>query len=218
MRRKSFLAPLAVAVAGLALTGAGVYAGLTAVATGTETVNSGVLSLTLAHDGSSAGFPQTLTNVAPGDVYNTYVNLTNGSSSNLDGQNITLAVAGSPSNSTLITPPVADGTTGLQVSITQCSVAWTVTTGTPGSVSCGGQTTSLLGATAVSSLGSAASFISGAIPAGSTYHLEVSLTEPSSLNETSTNGTLPSSSIEGQSVTLTYTFSEAQRAATITNG
>lgn len=213
------MAAVFVTACGTLMTGVGVYAGLNAVATGTESVNSGTISLTLGHDGNSAGFGQTVSSMVPGDVYNTYVTLTNGTASNISAQNITLAVAGSPSNSTLITPPAADGTTGLQVSITQCSVAWTVTTGTPGAGSCtGGTSTSLLATTAVSSLGTAASFISGTIAPAAVYHLQVSLTLPSSLNETTTNGTTPVSSIQGQSVTLTYTFSESQRTATTTNG
>lgn len=216
-KTKALLGASAVTAVGLLLTGVGVYAGLNAAATGTESVNSGTISLTLGHDGSSAGFPQTISSMAPGDVYNTYVTLTNGTASNLAAQDITLAVTGNPSNSTLITPPAADGTTGLEVAITQCSVAWTVTPGTPGSASCSGTSTSMLPATAVSTLGTAATFISGAISPAAVYHLQFQLTLPSSLNETTTNGTTPASSIQGQSVTLTYTFTESQRTATTTN-
>ena len=35
-------------------------------------------------------------------------------------------------------------------------------------------------------------------------------------NETTTNGTLPGGTIQGLSTTLTFTFSETQRAATTT--
>jgi hypothetical protein len=205
----------AATLGGLTLTGIGVYAGLNAVATGTESVSSGTISLILGADGNSTGLPQTISNMVPGDVYNTYVTLTNGAA--MAGQNLTLAVTGSPSNSTLISPPAADGTTGLQVTVTQCSVAWTVTVGTPGAGTCGGTSTSLLAATAVSSLGTAATLVAGSITAGGVYHLQVQLTLPSSLTETTTNGTVPTSTIQGQSVTLTYTFSESQRAATTTN-
>ena len=220
MTGKGALAAAAVVTAGgLLMTGVGVYAGLNAVATGTTAVSSGTLSLTLGSDGNSAGFPQTVSNMAPGDVYNTYVNLTNGTSSNLPAQDITLAVAGNPTSSTLITPPSADGTTGLTVAITSCTVAWTVTKGTPGSGTCtGGTTASVLATTPVASLGTATSLVAGAIAPAAAYHLQVTLTLPSSLNETTTNGSLPSSTIQGQNLTLTYTFSESQRTATVTNG
>lgn len=216
-KSKALLGASAVTGVGLLLTGVGVYAGLNAAATGTESVNSGTISLTVGHDGNSAGFPENVSGIAPGDVYNTYVTLTNGTAGNLAAQNITLTVTGNPSNSALITPPAADGTTGLQVAVTQCSVAWTVTTGTPGSASCSGTSTSLLPATAVSSLGTAASLISGAISPAAVYHLQVQLILPSSLNETTMNGSAPASSIQGQNVTLTYTFAESQRTATTTN-
>lgn len=217
LMNKPLLAAAFLTACGVVLSGVGVYAGLNAVATGTESITSGTISLTLGHDGNSAGFPETVSSMAPGDVFNTYVTLTNGTSSDIAAQNITMAVTGSPTGSTLITPPSSDGSTGLEVSVTECSVAWTVTTGTPGSASCSGTSTSLLSAAAVSSLGGGLALISGSIAPGAVYHLQVSLTLPSSLNETTTNGTTPSTSIQGQSVTLTYSFAESQRSATTTN-
>jgi len=205
MGKGALAAAVVVTGGGLLMTGIGVYAGLNAAATGTTAVTSGAISLTLNHDGNSAGFPQTVSNMVPGDVQNTYVNLTNGTASNVAAQNLTLAVAGAPSNSTLITPPAADGPTGLTVAVNQCSVAWTVTTGTPGSASCSGTTTALLAATPVASLGTASTVVSGAIAAAAVYHLQVTLTLPSSLSETTTNGVAPAQTIQGQTVTLTYT-------------
>jgi hypothetical protein len=214
------LAAAAVVTAGgLLMTGVGVYAGLNAVATGSTGVTSGTLSLTLGADGNSTGFPQTVSNIAPGDVYNTYVNLTNGTSTSLAGKDITLAVA-APSSNPLITPPSGDGgTVGLTVTVNSCSVAWTVTPGTPGSATCSGTggATQILAPTAVSSLSTAASLISGAIAPAAVYHLQMTLTLPSNLNETTTNGTPPTQTIQGQSVTLNYTFGETQRTATTTN-
>lgn len=215
-RERRRLLAAAFAAGLLALTGAGVYAGLNATATGSESVTSGTLSLTLGKDGNSAGFPQSVSNMAPGDTTNTYVTLTNGTAGGLAGQNLTLSVTGSPATSTLITPPAADGSTGLQVSVTQCSVAWTVTVGTPGSASCSGSTTTLLSPSSVASLSSPATLVSGTIPAGQVYHLQVSLTLPSSLTETTTNGTPPTTTIQGQSVTLSYSFGESQRTGATT--
>jgi len=75
--RRTTLAAL-VAVGGLILTAGGVYAGLNAVATNTtpQTVTSGTLKLTMANDG--VGFSQNISDVAPGDVVNRFVDLTNG--------------------------------------------------------------------------------------------------------------------------------------------
>src|SRR5579862_4287996 len=65
------------AVSVIAATSAGVYAGLSATATGTSAVSSGTLLMTLTADGTSAGLPETISGMAPGDVYNVYVNLNN---------------------------------------------------------------------------------------------------------------------------------------------
>src|SRR5438874_5315420 len=88
--RRTTLA-VAVALGGLILTAGGVYAGLNAVATNTtpQTVTSGTLKLTMANNG--AGFSQSITDVAPGDVVNRFVDLTNGGT--LDAQNLTLTVS-----------------------------------------------------------------------------------------------------------------------------
>jgi hypothetical protein len=198
----------AFAAGALGLTGAGVYAGLNATATGTASVTSGTLSLTLANGTGSVGFPQTITNMAPGDVVNTYVDLSNGSS--LAGSDLTLSVSGT--NGNLLTTSAAKG---LAVAITQCSVAWTATTG-----ACTGGTTTALGSPAsdpVATLtGTPNTLVSGAVATSSLYHLQVSLTLPNQ-SETTVNGTPPTPTIQGLSTTLTYTFAENQRAATITN-
>src|SRR5207302_7572103 len=88
--RRTTLA-VAVAIGGLLLTAGGVYAGLNAVATNTtpQTVTSGTLKLTMANNG--AGFSQNISDMAPADVVNRFVDLTNGGT--LDAQNLTLAVS-----------------------------------------------------------------------------------------------------------------------------
>ncbi len=204
-RRWTLLLAAAFAAGVLGLTGAGVYAGLNATATGTANVTSGTLSLTMSAESGSAGFPQTVSNMAPGDVDNTYVDLANGSG--LAGQNLTLGVTGT--GSTLLT---TSATKGLAVSVTSCSVAWTVASGT-----CSGTSTALLASTAVSSLGTPVTIVSGAIATSATWHLQVSLTLPDQ-SETTVNGVTPTTSIQGLSTTLTYTFGESQRAPTTTNG
>jgi len=207
-RRFSGRTVVAIAFAGVAIaaTGAGVYAGLNATSTGTAAVASGTLSLTMANGTGSQGFPQTVNNMAPGDVINSYVDLTNGAS--LAGKALTLGVAGT--GSTLLTTST---TKGLAVTVTQCSVAWTATTGV-----CSG-TTTVLGTASdpVATLSTTPNtLISGAVATSAIYHLQVSLALPDQ-NETTVNGSVPSNSIQGLSTTLTYTFTESQRTATTTN-
>jgi hypothetical protein len=205
--------PLAGAVAGGALlvtAGFGVWASLSATAFNTtpHSISSGTLSLTLADNG--AGFTSTVSNMAPGDVVNRYVDLTNGGT--LDAQGLTLGVAATGST-TLITDGTSPATKALRVSVSSCSTSWTPTTGV---CSASGTVTSLLAATPLSSLSTAASLISGAVAHAAIVHLQVSVQLPDQA-ETTTNGTAPATTIQGQSASLTYTFSEAQRTATTTN-
>jgi hypothetical protein len=192
----------------LSLTGAGVYAALSAAATGTSSVTSGTLLMTLAHDGSSAGLPETITGMAPGDVYNVYINLDNtGTLASAAG--MTLGASASPV--TALTNGSIAGE-GLSVSVTQCSATWSAGGG------CSGSTTTILASTALSSFSSAqtlSNIPSLAASTGQVAHLQFSLSLAGT--ETSTNGTLPGSTIQGLSTTITWTFTEQQRTATTTN-
>src|SRR5688572_8079461 len=90
---RRLLAAFAIGAAGLAITGSGVYAALNATASNTTAQNatSGVLSLTMANNG--VGFSQEVSDLAPGDRVNRYVNLIQGA--DLDGKDLTLKVTDS---------------------------------------------------------------------------------------------------------------------------
>jgi hypothetical protein len=193
-------------------TAAAVYAGLTAQATGTETVSSGTLNLQLSTGDQGAGFPSTFSGyMAPGDVDNVYVNLDNtGTLASAAG--MTLWVAGNPVNS--LTDGTAPGE-GLAVTMSQCSVAWA-------GGACSGSITPILNQTMVDTMntaGSAANLLN--VPAlaattGQVAHLQVSLTLLGT--ENSVNAVTPVPSIQGLGpVTLTYTFTETQRAPVTTD-
>jgi hypothetical protein len=203
--RRTTATAVAFAVCGLAITGTGVYAALNATAfnSSAEHVTSGTLSLTLADNGD--GFSQSVSNLAPGDVVNRYVDLSN--NGNLAAKDITLSV--SDSGSSLLS---TDASKGLHVTVVSCSSG----TWTPGTGACSGTTTTLVNNAALATIaGSPQSVVSGAVAVGATYHLKMSLTLPDQ-NETTTNGSLPSGTIQGLSANLTWTFSEAQRTATTT--
>jgi hypothetical protein len=206
-RRWTYLIAGVFGIGVLSVTGAGVYAGLTATATGTQTVNSGTLSLTLGANTGSGGFGQTVSNMAPGDQHNVYVVLTNGGT--LAATGLTLGVAGTGSN--LLT----DAAKGLAVVINGCTVAWTVTTGTPGSGTCGGTPSVVLISTPVATLATAAALTPSTMAVNAQLFLQVNLTLPNQ-TENTLNGTPPSPTIQGLTTTLTYTFNEAQRTAQTT--
>jgi len=202
------------AVAGLLTTSigllatAGVYAGLSATATGAEQVTSGSLNLTLTPD-VGVGFTNFTGKMAPGDTDNVYVNMNNtGTLASAAG--MTLAVAGAPANA--LTNGAVAGE-GLTVTATQCSVAWTLATG-----ACSGTATTVLATTQVSALATptALSGIPALIAAtGQVAHVQVSLGLVAT--ETSTNGVAPGSTVQGLSTTLTYTFTEQHRTGVATN-
>ncbi|PNH85238.1 hypothetical protein [Arthrobacter sp. AFG20] len=202
------LAAFAVGAAGLAITGGGVYAALNATASNTTAQNasSGILSLTMANNG--AGFGQAVSNVAPGDVVNRYVTLTQGNE--LAGKDLTLAVA--DANPTLLT---TSATKGLRVTVTQCVGGdWTVT----GAGACTGSGASPLAlATSVplSTLASTPAALTSSVAAGSTVKLQITLTLPDQ-TETTVNGVQAAGSIQGLTSALTWTFGETQRTATTT--
>jgi len=193
------------------LTTAGVYAALSGTATGSESVSSGTLNLTLSPD-VGVGFSNFVGKMAPGDTDNVFVNLNNtGTLSTAAG--MTLWVAGNPVNA--LTNGSAPGE-GLTVTATQCSVAWTLATGV-----CSGATTPILATAQISTfntLGTAVNLSnvpSLAASVGQVAHVRVSLGLVGT--ETSVNGVTPSPTIQGLSTTLTYTFTEQQRAGIATN-
>jgi spore coat-associated protein N len=205
-KRRALAAGFAVSV--LLLTGAGVYAALTATATGTSAVTSGTLLMTLSADGTSGGLPETVTAMAPGDVYNVYVNVNNtGTLASAAG--MTLGAAANPV--TALTNGSIAGE-GLAVTVNQCSVVWSAT-GT-----CSGTTTSILANTPLSTFASPQSLsnVPSLVAAtGSLAHLQFGLSMAGT--ETSTNGVLPTPTIQGLSTTITWTFTEQQRAGQTTN-
>ena len=207
---RALVAGLFVASVGL-LTTTGVYAALSGAATGSESVSSGTLNLTLSPD-VGTGFSNFTGKMAPGDTDNVFVNLNNtGTLASAAG--MTLWVAGTPSNA--LTNGTAPGE-GLTVTATQCSVAWTLATGV-----CSGTTTPILATRQISTMNTAGTAVNlSNVPSlvaatGQVAHVQVSLGLVGT--ETSTNGVTPSPSIQGLSTTLAYTFTEQQRLGVATN-
>ncbi len=195
-----------VGMVGVAVTAGGVYAALSATAFNStaQNVSSGTLKLTMADNG--AGFSQAVTNIAPGDVVNRYVDLS--ANGTLDGRQLTLGVADSVGSKL-----TNDAVKGLKVTVTSCTGAtWVAATGV-----CAGVTSVVVNNAALSTLTTTpASMVSGSVAAGTALHLQMSVTLPDQA-ETTANGVLPVGTIQGLSAALTWTFTDQQRAATTTN-
>jgi len=192
-------------VGGIGLISNSVFAGLTATATSVpQSVTSQTMKLTQSASGSTAGFSSSISNMAPDDIIYRYIDLKNEGSMN--GTALTLRLADS-ATSTL----TSNASIGLQVQIDECSVAWSVT------YTCTGDTTSVLAGTSANALTTAdRSLTVASLAAGATSKLRIKLSIPTS-SEVTTNGSLPATTVQGQTSNLTWTFTEAQRVATTTN-
>ena len=188
----------AAALGGTGMVSSNVFAALTATATNTSggQVTSGTLKLTMvpsATAGTTAGFSTAIGNIGPGDTYNRYINLVNGGT--LDGMTPTLQLVTSDTNTL-----VESTTAGLQIAISGCATAWTVT------FTCSGGATTVLGSTPAKTLKTGATTITlPTLLAGQTSYLKVSISLPAS-TENVLNGVLPSGTIQGLTANLTWTF------------
>lgn len=197
-------------VAGAAIftAGAHVIAGLNATATGADSANVGTLKLSQTASSGSVGLAQTITNLAPGDVVNRYVTLLNGGT--LDAKDLGLAIAATGTAS-LITD--GSGAKALTVAVNSCSGSWNATTG-----ACTGTSTVEVAATPLNTWSTKQIFNVTKTLAANTgaTNLQIQVALPDQ-NETTINGVLPGVTVQNGSVTLNYTFSEAQRISSASN-
>ena len=138
--RRGFTPAALVGVAlAAALGGAGVYATYTSVASQSQTVASGTVTLALGATGASTNrLNISASGIVPGDTMQRSVDLNVSGSADL--ASITLTTTASPS-SLLDT----DTTNGLQMVIDKCSVAWTEAGTSPAfTYTCGGSTSAVL--------------------------------------------------------------------------
>jgi hypothetical protein len=211
---RSAAGPLAVAAIGaaiLAILGNGVDATLSALTEGDRSpeITSGTLLLTL--DDVGVGFSTDVTDLAPGDVVERFVDVTNAGSLDTDELTMELSAAG---DTVLITDGAAPSTTkAVTIAIDRCSIPWDVS---PSSSTCAGTLTSQIAAAPLGSVVDTVSTVAPSLAAGDLIHLRVRVSLPDQ-DETSINGNLPTPTVQGRSVTVTATFRADQREATTTS-
>jgi predicted ribosomally synthesized peptide with SipW-like signal peptide len=195
MRRNPFPARkllLSIAVLGSAasIAGVGTFATFTSSTSASHTIASGTLSLTapVSRLGTGASL------IAAGDTMQRAIDLSYSGTISLGSATLTTSAT---SSSLLDT----DATNGLQIAIDKCSQAWTES-GPPYTYTCGGSTSSVLASRAL--IGSAIALSNLTLTAGSTDHLRVTVTLPSSADNT----------LQNKSSTIDYTFTGVQRAGT----
>ena len=193
MRRNRFPARkllLSIAVLGSAasIAGLGTFATFTSSTSTSHTIASGTLSLTAPVSRLGTGASP----IAAGDTMQRAIDLSYSGTISLGSATLTTSAT---SSSLLDT----DATNGLQIAIDKCSQAWTES-GPPYTYTCGGATSSVLASRAL--IGSAIALSNLTLAAGSTDHLRVTVTLPSSADNT----------LENKSSTIDYTFTGVQRA------
>jgi spore coat-associated protein N len=195
------LGSFAVLGAAASVAGLGTFATFTSSTSASQTIATGAVSIALGATGASTNrLTIGASNVVSGDTIQRSVDLINNGTAGSDNlSSIQLTTA--PSTSSLLD---TDATNGLQMVIDKCSVAWTEGGTAPAyTYTCGGTTSSVLASRAVTGSSLALSNLS-ALTTGSTDHLRVTLTLPSSAGNT----------FQGLTSTISYTFVGTQRAAT----
>jgi spore coat-associated protein N len=185
------IASLAVLGAAAAIAGFGTYATFTSSTSASHTIATGTLSLT---SGPTNRLGTGASAIAAGDTMQRAIDLNYAGSVSFGS--VTLTTSASPS-SALDT----NTTDGLQVAIDKCSVAWTES-GPPYTYTCSGSTSTVLASQPI--IGSNVALSNLTLTAGSTDHLRVTVTLPS------TAGNI----LQNLSSTIAYTFGGVQRAGT----
>jgi spore coat-associated protein N len=185
------IASLAVLGAAAAIAGFGTYATFTSSTSASHTIATGTLSLT---SGPTNRLGTGASAIAAGDTMQRAIDLNYAGSVSFGS--VTLTTSASPS-SALDT----NTTDGLQVAIDKCSVAWTES-GPPYTYTCSGSTSTVLASQPI--IGSNVALSNLTLTAGSTDHVRVTVTLPSTAGN----------SLQNLSSTIAYTFSGVQRAGT----
>jgi spore coat-associated protein N len=183
---------LSIAVLGSAasIAGLGTFATFTSSTSASHTIASGTLSLTAPVSRLGTGASP----IAAGDTMQRAIDLSYSGTISFGSATLTTSAT---SSSLLDT----DTTNGLQIAIDKCSQAWTES-GPPYTYTCGGSSSSVLASRAL--IGSAIALSNLTLTAGSTDHLRVTVTLPSSADNT----------LQNKSSTIDYTFNGVQRAGT----
>jgi predicted ribosomally synthesized peptide with SipW-like signal peptide len=172
------------------IAGLGTFATFTSSTSASHTIASGTLSLTAPVSRLGTGASP----IAPGDTMQRAIDLSYSGTISFGSATLTTSAT---SSSLLDT----DAANGLQIAIDKCSQAWTES-GPPYTYTCGGSTSSVLASRAL--IGSALALSNLTLTAGSTDHLRVTITLPSSADNT----------LQNKSSTIDYTFAGVQRAGT----
>jgi predicted ribosomally synthesized peptide with SipW-like signal peptide len=185
------IATIAVLGAAAAIAGLGTFATFTSSTSTSHTIASGTLSLTsgpVNRLGTGASL------IAAGDSMQRAIDLNYAGSVDMGSATLTTSASTSSALDT-------DTTDGLRLAIDKCSVAWTES-GPPYTYTCGGSVSTVLASQPL--IGSNVGLSNLTLTAGTTDHLRVTVTLPSTAGN----------AFQNLSSTVGYTFTGVQRAGT----
>jgi spore coat-associated protein N len=195
--RERLVLSIALILIAVSLAGVGAFATFTSTASVSQSVTSGTVTIGLGDTGTADNrLDVAATGVVPGDTIQRAVKVSN--TGNQDFASISLTTTATTS-SLLDT----DATNGLQMVIERCSVAWTESGSAPAyTYACSGTTSTVVSSRAI--IGAGVTFANVLLTAGSTNHLRVTVSLPSTAGN----------SLQGLTSVISYAFTGTQRAAT----
>lgn len=179
------------------IAGLGTFATFTSTTSASQTATSGTMTIALGATGASTNrLTVNATGLVPGDTVQRSFDLSNTGSGDFSA----VALTSTASPSSLLD---SDATSGLQMVVDRCSVAWTESGVSPAfTYTCSGLTTTIIASRAI--IGSNLNMASlSALTSGGTDHLRLTLTLPSTAGNT----------FQGITSTVTYAFTATQAAA-----
>ncbi|MDP9903703.1 TasA family protein [Arthrobacter bambusae] len=192
------IASLALVGTAAGVAGLGTYGAFTSSTSASNTVASGIVNIALGATGTTNRLSVAASGLVPGDTVQRVATLAN-ATGNQNLSAITLTTAASPT-SLLDT----NTTMGLQVTVDNCSTAWTEAGTAPAyTYTCSGTTTSVLASRPVIGANLTLANLTS-VTAGHTDNLRVTLTLPSTADNT----------LQNQSSTIAFSFTGTQRTAT----
>lgn len=192
--RRSKLATAATLLTAIGFVAAGTLSTFTASGVRNQTVSSGSFAFTLG-DPATGPFSVAISGMAPGDLADRTVTLTNPAGGLNYGQ---VALSATATTSSLLN---TDAVNGLTLKVDDCSVAWTQATSTS-AATCSGTTTPLTAATPLSTI----------ITSGATYTAGLAALTTGGVDYLRFHYNLPTASTgtAGLTSTVQYTFTATQ--------
>ncbi|MET1087502.1 MAG: TasA family protein [Arthrobacter sp.] len=192
------LASVALVGTAAAVAGMGTYGAFTSTTSASEAVTAGTVAIALGETGAATNTLNVpVTGILPGDRVEKFVTLSNTGNSALNNITLTTAAAETPAS-----PLATDAAYGLQLTIENCTIAWTVVAA--GEDTCGGTKTTVLASSPIIGANKVLANLT-ALSSGTTDNLKVTTALP----------TATPTSFQGATTTIGFTFTGTQRTETV---